>query len=447
MHGNQNIGSKMAEAAAYRGIKKWEDVGYFLQAYIASGGVVTSNPYRNNRVDVTEVAFSINDAVMSREATTFTTVVPNASYYLDVTKDGDWHWSTSHPSGSAGTDYLTIATVTTNSLGNVAAITDTRGHVGGFLLKDEYGLENYATVAQLAETTELVKTGHIKRLKQPFCANAYWIGVPLVDMKAGIDQWIELGVDGIVVTIHLVYSGSTLVPSESMSDVLSAMSYAVGNGLNITCIKVHCTVANTGTFLTDYQAAVSSLLGTFSGMAPMFTILNERGDITNNSGNNAWAIALIGTVKAAGFQCGITLQDIQYYGIGDSVLTELDFIGLNCYPIIGYKGRNTTLQDCINGIDTSVIKRMLLDLKARYPSKPVIITEFGIRNYYIYYASPSDYTYDSPDDLASGHTVINYFEALFEILNGKIDGIWSWFDIYYASTVDFFQSWTGGGAE
>lgn len=163
MHGNQNIGSKMAEAAAYRGIKKWEDVGYFLQAYIASGGVVTANPYRNNRVDVTEVAFSINDAVMSREATTFTAVFPNASYYLDVNKDGDWHWSTSHPAGTAGTDYLTIATVTTNSLGNVASITDTRGHVGGFLLKDEYGLENYATQAQLADiaTTAFASKAHM----------------------------------------------------------------------------------------------------------------------------------------------------------------------------------------------------------------------------------------------------------------------------------------------
>lgn len=306
-------------------------------------------------------------------------------------------------------------------------------------------INSHATL--LAETADLIKTGHIKRLKQPFCANAYWVGVPLNDMKVGIDQWIELGVDGIVVTIHLVYSGSTLVMSESTSDVLSAMSYAVGKGLNITCIKVHCTVANTGSFLTDYQSAVTGLLVTFSGMAPMFTILNERPDITNNSANNAWALALIASVKSAGFQCGITLQDIQYYGISNTVLSALNFIGLNCYPIIGYKGRNTTLQDCINGIDTSVIKRMLLDLKAKFPAKPVIISEFGIRNYYIYYASPSDFAYDDPGDIANGQTVINYFEALFEIMNGKIDGIWSWFDIYYASTADFFQSWTGGGAE
>lgn len=206
MHGNQNIGSKMAEAAAYRGIKKWEDVGYFLQAYIASGGVVTANPYRNNRVDVTEVAFSINDAVMSREATTFTTAVPNASYYLDVTKDGDWHWSTSHPSGTAGTDYLTIATVTTNGLGNVATITDTRGHVGGFLLKDEYGLENYATVAQLADIITYDVSSYCGDVSKSLAFQGFMDG--LGDESKTV--WIPKG-KTLLLNQHFVIPSNTLV--------------------------------------------------------------------------------------------------------------------------------------------------------------------------------------------------------------------------------------------
>ncbi|MNR93456.1 hypothetical protein D3C72_245130 [compost metagenome] len=132
--------------------KRMEDVGHFLQNYVVDGGGVAQDPTYNNRIVAEEIVVSLNGDVMRRDGQWFMTKFPLTTWYLDFHKDGDWNWSTSHPSGTVGTDYLTIATVTTNGLGNVAAITDTRGHVGGFRLKDYYGLEGYATVEEMEET-------------------------------------------------------------------------------------------------------------------------------------------------------------------------------------------------------------------------------------------------------------------------------------------------------
>lgn len=153
----ENIAGQLGgNYANYIKQKRMEDVGHFLQNYVVDGGGVTQDPTYNNRIVAEEIVVSLNGDVMRRDGQRFTTRFPLTTWYLDFGKDGDWHWSTSHPAGTASTDYLTISTVTTNSIGNVATITDARGHVGGFLLKDEHGLENYATKAQLAETEKQI---------------------------------------------------------------------------------------------------------------------------------------------------------------------------------------------------------------------------------------------------------------------------------------------------
>jgi hypothetical protein len=297
-------------------------------------------------------------------------------------------------------------------------------------------------------TTNLAQsTANPKKLKQPLCFNTFWRnGYTLSLEKTEVDQLVELGFDGIVVTLHLEYANSVLAPVEVISDIKAAMTYAVEKGLNITCIKVHCTTtATTGeTFKTDYQNALNNILTDFEGLSDNFIILNERNNITDDHNNNTWVLGLINSVKSAGFKCGISLSDLQYYGISDTVLSALDFIGLNCYPRCGFKGKETTLQDCINAIEISPYKTMLLDLKRRFFNKPVYISEFGIRDYYVYYSAPMEWSYDNVNDKADGQTVLNYFGALFDTMNGKVDGIWSWYGVYFPSTIDFFKSWTGG---
>ncbi|MEF3312325.1 glycosyl hydrolase family 28-related protein [Paenibacillus sp. GYB004] len=126
----------------YKKIKGFEDVGYFLVPYVVQGGVVTKNVTRNDTIEVTEIVVSLNDDIQVRGGTSFRTKIPSTSYYLDF-KDGDFTFGTAHPPGTVGDDYLRVATVETDSYGNVNTIIDNAQPRGGFRLKTEYGLFGY----------------------------------------------------------------------------------------------------------------------------------------------------------------------------------------------------------------------------------------------------------------------------------------------------------------
>jgi lysophospholipase L1-like esterase len=127
----------------YKKIKGFKDVGYLLEDYVVNGGDVTQDLARNDTVHVTDTVVSLDNNILSRDGHSFNVTVPNTTYYLDFSKDGDWHWGLTH-NGSAGVDYLAIASVTTSANGLVQTITDLRGHVGGTRFKDDFGLEQYA---------------------------------------------------------------------------------------------------------------------------------------------------------------------------------------------------------------------------------------------------------------------------------------------------------------
>ncbi|ANY67314.1 hypothetical protein BBD42_13140 [Paenibacillus sp. BIHB 4019] len=140
---NRIAGQSESTYKNYEKIKRFEDVGYFLLYYVVSGGIATPNITRNDMLDVTDIVVSLNDDIMARDGAIFQTVIPSTTYYLDFSKDGDWTWDTVHPIGLVNMDYLTIAEVTTDVSGLVSTIIDTRTAVGGFRLKDEYGLDQY----------------------------------------------------------------------------------------------------------------------------------------------------------------------------------------------------------------------------------------------------------------------------------------------------------------
>ncbi|MFX3633721.1 MAG: sialate O-acetylesterase [Candidatus Pristimantibacillus sp.] len=135
----------------YEKIKGFEDVGYFLTAYVVNGGAVTANATRNDMIDATDIVVSLNDDIMAREGVSFQTTTPNTTYYLDFAKEGDWSWGTAHPAGTVGVDYLTVASVSTDANGLVNVIIDTRGPIGGFRLKSDYGFEDFVTTETFNE--------------------------------------------------------------------------------------------------------------------------------------------------------------------------------------------------------------------------------------------------------------------------------------------------------
>jgi hypothetical protein len=220
----------------YQKTKAFEDVGYFLQSYVVSGGVVTKNVTENNKIDVTDIVVSLSNDLMSRDGTSFKVTVPSTTYYLDFTSSGDWNFGTSHASGTSGTDYLPIASVTTDNNGMVLAITDTRGKVGGLVFKSDYPILGAIDVTSCGAKGDGVNddTAAI----QAAIDKARTDGIGTVFLPAGnylISSFIDL-TDDIRETITLIGAGIgiTTITAPS-SDAIRIKSYLV-RIMNLTLV-------------------------------------------------------------------------------------------------------------------------------------------------------------------------------------------------------------------
>lgn len=97
--------------------------------YGAGSFVATKDGTNASQLDVTAgVAFLLQtDSTLRRRApvssTQSTTGHPSTTMFLDLNPDGSWSWGTSH---SAVSGHLTIASVTTDSSANIAAVSDAR---------------------------------------------------------------------------------------------------------------------------------------------------------------------------------------------------------------------------------------------------------------------------------------------------------------------------------
>lgn len=131
----------------YLKIKHYFGVGLFLENYVVSGGEVTKDLVKNNVINVSDIVISFNDNVITSEGTSFVTIVPNTTYYVDFLEEGMFHFGTIHPSSN----YFPLAEIETDSIGNVLIITDKRGGVGGFRLKQDIDLPGFAKVVSVKD--------------------------------------------------------------------------------------------------------------------------------------------------------------------------------------------------------------------------------------------------------------------------------------------------------
>lgn len=95
----------------------------FVQSYIYDGLNVTKDSVKQNQVNVTggRVYFSNRpDDVVLFDPASFTTSVANATYYLNVYTEGKMTFDTVNVNK---TGYINVATVTTDSSGNVSTVT------------------------------------------------------------------------------------------------------------------------------------------------------------------------------------------------------------------------------------------------------------------------------------------------------------------------------------
>ena len=99
-----------------------------LTPFVLTGYVATKDGSVANQLDVTSgIAFlRQSDSSLGRIANlaaTYLTIAPSTTYFLDLNPDASWSFATSH---SAVANHLTIASCTTDSSGNILAVTDAR---------------------------------------------------------------------------------------------------------------------------------------------------------------------------------------------------------------------------------------------------------------------------------------------------------------------------------
>lgn len=119
----QSIATEGVTPSQTKGIPYAADL--FAGSFVMSGLSVTKDGTNANQVDVTSGVVYIKQSDNSLRrfnvaATNFRTALNNYTYYLDFNPDGTWSWNTAH---STQSNYLNVATVTSDASANVSTVT------------------------------------------------------------------------------------------------------------------------------------------------------------------------------------------------------------------------------------------------------------------------------------------------------------------------------------
>ena len=291
----------------------------------------------------------------------------------------------------------------------------------------------------------VVENNYTRKLKQPFYMSTFFPSqVALWEMKQMLDEFKELGLDGIIQPIHLTVGEDSLSTSENIDNVVEAMEYSESIGLPVKYIKFHTsgTIQPTDEFFELYENSILSIMNTLNKFTTNIYVWNENMLTTTNPTECS---NVIDHLKAY-YGVGVSFHGEQFMGTPDSLISKINYIGYNLYPsCISYNGKKTTYSECVDAFRNDrimIYPRLILD---RYKGvKPIHITESGIRDYYVYYASPASWDKDDINDKSNGEVIANYFNALFEVWNGEFDSITGWYYIYFEKSIKTFKMWTGG---
>lgn len=124
---SSNLGSEAVIPAKTKGVPYAVDL-FGSTGFVLSGLTVTKDGTNANQIDIAAgVAYLVQtDGSLRRLAigtANYKTTSASTTFYLDLNPDGTFSWGGSHSSQS---NYITIATVTSDASSNVNVITDTR---------------------------------------------------------------------------------------------------------------------------------------------------------------------------------------------------------------------------------------------------------------------------------------------------------------------------------
>ena len=153
-----------------------------------------------------------------------------------------------------------------------------------------------------------------------------------------------------------------------------------------------------------------------------FTIANESHEMYASADNEQMMLDCIRAVQAQGIQCGITTEGmVDVAGTMESILQACDVVAVNLYPLVSFRGSQTTYQDCVNGWKTLGFAEWVQSFVNDY-GKKVMISETGIRDYMEFFTHEYDLDAEVADLMHTDSLALAmWLHGLFELIkNGKV---------------------------
>ena len=306
------------------------------------------------------------------------------------------------------------------------------------------------TDTQLQQTVDYINNG-TRKFKPKICNNLWFVNRNEATMRNMVQSQLDMGIEGFILCFHLdvneTYDGFTV--QENIADMLKVVTEFYNKGVYFSALKFHCTdsiLATSTTLQNAYKTLVLDYINMFNGLGIKHCIIfNERNDMFRTE-NISYIRGLLNEIKLLGLKVSINANStgtmIANYRDFSDATSIYDFISVNMYPQIGAKGRGTTLTDCLDAWEEHSRFNNILS-----SNKPFILTETGMRPYWLYFSSPAGYEYDDPNDYSIDAQIL-YFKGLFESgMNDLADEVWLWFfpEFYDEKIASLVKYYTGKG--
>ncbi|MEE6660309.1 hypothetical protein, partial [Limosilactobacillus pontis] len=284
------------------------------------------------------------------------------------------------------------------------------------------------------------------KIRKQISYNGYWSNLDqshsggvytssLDTIKNDIDQMAPL-VDGVALIFHQYVNGGNLVVLEDLDIFKQAIAYAKSQGLTITGYKFHCLTSvddieayGANKFFADYKANVGKVTSALSEVGVPLVLFNERGDLYGSTSTYAGnVLSVLQDLITDSYTVDISFQSLTDFVNADSrIQSAVDSILINSYARISDKKQGTTLDDVADGIDDNNYA-LAAYVQSLYPSKPLIMSEFGIKSNWAAFDETWSWDFSAADDDATGTVPYLYLRGLMQSKAIKLfDGVWLWF--------------------
>ena len=263
----------------------------------------------------------------------------------------------------------------------------------------------------------------------------------LEQMKSSCDKYEEMGLDSIAVPINITGNTNTnsLYIVQNLTSVSSTIDYLADKNVKIKCIKAYrqkLDISKFSDFKNKYKEQLTTILETFKDKSVEYFIpFNEMEEIYNDDNYKEWILEIIAYCQSYGYKVGISTKGWSL-PLSNDFYNASDVIFPNLYPSLGTRRDKTTHDDVINALQQADRIQKIRRCKELNPSKPIIVNEIGVQDYWIALQAPETYSWNSEDMTATNGAAPNkLLTGIFETLNKDyIEEVWWWYHLYYDTT-------------